>query len=247
MFRKLTADEIEVRVGGVSEGKGGFLLLYKDARCDMRILDETLGTTNWTRSHEEIDGQLFCNVSIWDSEKSQWITKQDVGVESFSDSEKGRASDSFKRACFNLGIGRELYTAPFIWISDNKANKDNWKYKKFKVESIAYDEKGNISQLTINEVKGFKEVEVFNYRKGKNKSKPGTGERQGQAQEKRQSQKSEDKKTLKQNELLFYVRKANLKNEEVSQIIKTTFKKNSSRDLTDEETNQLIEYVKKLV
>lgn len=246
MFRKLTADEIEVRVGGISEKKGGFLLLYKDARCDMKILDETLGATNWTRTHEEIDGQLFCNVSIWDSEKSQWITKQDVGVESFSDSEKGRASDSFKRACFNLGIGRELYTAPFIWIADDKANKDNWKYKKFKVKSIAYDEKGNISQLTINEVKGFNEVEVFNYRKGKNKSKPETRERQGQAQEKRQSQKSEDKKTLKRNELLFYVRKANLKNEEVSQIIKTTFKKNSSRDLTDEEINQLIEHIKQL-
>ena len=238
MFRKLRADEIEVRVGGISEKKGGFLLLYKDARCDMKILDETLGATNWTRTHEEIDGQLFCNVSIWDSEKSQWITKQDVGVESFSDSEKGRASDSFKRACFNLGIGRELYTAPFIWIADDRANKNNWKYKKFKVKSIAYDEKGNISQLTINEVKGFKEVEVFNYRKGKNKSKPETRERQ--------SQKSEDEKNLKRNELLFYVRKANLKNEEVSQIIKTTFKKNSSRDLTDKEIVELTEYIKQL-
>lgn len=238
MFRKLTADEIEVRVGGISEGKGGFLLLYKDARCDMKILDETLGATNWTRTHEEINGQLFCNVSIWDSEKSQWITKQDVGVESFSDSEKGRASDSFKRACFNLGIGRELYTAPFIWISDSKANKDSWRYKKFKVKSIAYDEKGKISQLTIDELDGFKEVEVFNYQNGRT--------RQSSKQEKKQFQKSEDVKTLKRNELLFYVRKANLKNEEVSQIIKTTFKKNSSQDLTDEEINQLIEHVKNL-
>lgn len=239
MFRKLRADEIEVRVGGVIEGKGGFLLLYKDARCDMKILDETLGATNWTRTHEEINGQLFCNVSIWDSEKSQWITKQDVGVESFSDSEKGRASDSFKRACFNLGIGRELYTAPFIWIADDKANKENWKYKKFKVKSIAYDQQGKISQLTIDELKGFKEVEVFNYQKGKTS--------QSSKQEKGQAQKSENNKSLKQNELLFYVRKANLKNEEVTKIIKTTFRKNSSRDLTDEEINQLIDYVKKLV
>lgn len=230
MFRKLRADEIEVRVGGVSEGKGGFLLLYKDARCDMRILDETLGATNWTRTHEEIDGQLFCNVSIWDSEKSQWITKQDVGVESFSDSEKGRASDSFKRACFNLGIGRELYTAPFIWISDNKANKSSWRYKKFKVKSIDYDDKGNISQLIIDELNGNNLKTVFTF----GNSNP------------RRNRKSEDDRNSKLNKLMFYVRKANLESEEVSKIIKATFKKDSSQDLTDEEIVELTEYIKQL-
>lgn len=230
MFRKLRADEIEVRVGGVSEGKGGFLLLYKDARCDMRILDETLGATNWTRTHEEIDGQLFCNVSIWDSEKSQWITKQDVGVESFSDSEKGRASDSFKRACFNLGIGRELYTAPFIWISDNKANKSSWRYKKFKVKSIDYDDKGNISQLIIDELNGNNLKTVFIF----GSSDP------------RRKRKSEDDRNSKLNKLMFYVKKANLESEEVSKIIKATFKKDSSQDLTDEEIVELTEHIKQL-
>ena len=231
MFRKLRADEIEVRVGGVSEGKGGFLLLYKDARCDMRILDETLGATNWTRTHEEIDGQLFCNVSIWDSEKSQWITKQDVGVESFSDSEKGRASDSFKRACFNLGIGRELYTAPFIWISDNKANKSSWRYKKFKVKSIDYDDKGNISQLIIDEINGNNLKTVFTF----GNSNP------------RRNRMSVDDRKSKLNKLMSYVRIAKLESEEVSQIIKTTFKKDNSGDLTDKELDELIELVKKLV
>lgn len=230
MFRKLRADEIEVRVGGISEGKGGFLLLYKDARCDMKILDETLGVTNWTRTHEEIDGQLFCNVSIWDSEKSQWITKQDVGVESFSDSEKGRASDSFKRACFNLGIGRELYTAPFIWISDNKANKSSWKFKKFKVKSIDYDDNGNISQLTIDEIDRNNLKTVFNFGKSSYTKK----------------QESINDRDEKFNKLMFYVTKADLKNEEVSKIIKTTYKKESSIDLTDDELDDLIEKVKGL-
>lgn len=118
-FRALTADDVECRVSTVSE-KGLSLLLYKDARCDMRILDETVGMMNWKRSHELINGNLFCNVSIYDSDKKEWITKQDVGTESYTEKEKGQASDSFKRACFNFGIGRELYTAPFIWVSKDK-------------------------------------------------------------------------------------------------------------------------------
>lgn len=112
-FRALTADDIECRVSTVSD-KGCSLLLYKDARCDMKILDETVGPENWKRSHELINGNLFCNVSLWDEGKKEWVTKQDVGTESYTEKEKGQASDAFKRACFNWGIGRELYTAPFI-------------------------------------------------------------------------------------------------------------------------------------
>ena len=115
-FRDLNKDEIECRVATVNE-KGCSLLLYKDARCDMNILDETLGVTGWRRSHEIIGGNLFCTVEVYDDQKKEWIYKQDVGVESYTEKEKGQASDSFKRACFNLGIGRELYTAPFIWIA----------------------------------------------------------------------------------------------------------------------------------
>ena len=119
LFRYLTADEIECRVATVSE-KGCSLLLYKDARCDMNILDETFGPMNWRRSHTRDNAN--CIVSIWDDEKQQWIDKEDTGTESFTEKEKGLASDSFKRACFNWGIGRELYTAPFIWIPAKDAN-----------------------------------------------------------------------------------------------------------------------------
>lgn len=117
----LSARDVELRVAQVSAGNENRgpscrLLAYKDARVDMRILDEVFGWQNWERHHELIDGQLFCTVSVYDEYKDAWITKQDVGVESKAEAEKGRASDSFKRACFNFGIGRELYDAPVIWI-----------------------------------------------------------------------------------------------------------------------------------
>ena len=116
-FRNLYADEIECRVGQINE-KGLSLLLYKDARCDMNILDETVGAKNWKRRHTRDNAN--CIVSIWDSEKKEWIDKEDTGTESNTEKEKGLASDSFKRACTCLGIGRELYTAPFIWIPKEK-------------------------------------------------------------------------------------------------------------------------------
>ena len=113
-FRALTADEIEVRVS-MAKRNGVSLLLYKNSRCDQNILDETVGPLNWQRHHTRNNAN--CIVSIWDDEKKQWIEKEDTGVESNTEKEKGLASDSFKRACFNWGIGRELYTAPFIWIN----------------------------------------------------------------------------------------------------------------------------------
>ena len=119
-IRLLTADEIECRVAQVKKTKNGVgcsLLLYKDARCDMKILDEVFGIFGWQRKHQEIGGRLYCTLSIYDAENDRWIEKQDVGTESNTEKEKGQASDSFKRAGFCVGIGRELYTAPFIWVN----------------------------------------------------------------------------------------------------------------------------------
>ena len=104
-IRCLRADEIEIRVAQVLE-KGVQLLLYKDSRCDKRILDETFGINGWKDRYEEIKGNLFCTISIWDNDTKQWIDKCDCGTESFSEKEKGEASDAFKRAGFNVGIGR---------------------------------------------------------------------------------------------------------------------------------------------
>ena len=150
-IRLLKADEIECRIGTVKEGKGISLLLYKDARADMKILDETFGMFGWEREHQVIDGNLYCTVRVWDNENKRWISKQDVGTESNTEKEKGQASDSFKRACFNFGIGRELYTAPFIWIP---ASKGYSKYEKFKVKEIGYNENREIDLLLIVDSKG---------------------------------------------------------------------------------------------
>lgn len=146
-FRKLKAHEIECRVG-MSRPNGYTLLLYKDARVDMSILDEVFGWDGWQREHEFKDGKLYCTVSVWSDRLKQWIKKEDVGTESNTEKEKGQASDSFKRACFNLGIGRELYTAPFIWVKGDP-KKDKWE-----VTNIEYNENGEISVLDLKSNNG---------------------------------------------------------------------------------------------
>jgi len=160
-FRSLKADEIDCRVAAVNlpeNGKQGGLrlLLYKDARVDQNILDETVGPMNWQRHHSRDNAN--CTVSIWDTEKKQWIEKEDTGTESNTEAEKGLASDSFKRACFNWGIGRELYTAPFIWVPADKCNIDTRRTPKgevgvckdrFYVTMIVIED-GRIKKLVIN-------------------------------------------------------------------------------------------------
>ena len=153
-MRPLQANEIECRVGH-NTAKGASLLLYKDARVDMRMLDEIYGPTNWERYHEVVNGNLFCTVRVWDSEKGCWVSKQDVGTESNTEKEKGEASDSFKRACFNWGIGRELYTAPFIWVTLTDADMTNGKITtKFFCREIGYNENREINHLVIVDGKG---------------------------------------------------------------------------------------------
>lgn len=164
-FRKLKANEIEARVATVN-ASGCSLLLYKDARVDQKLLDETLGVFGWKRSHQLIGDRLYCTVEVWDTTKEQWISKQDVGTESYTEKEKGQASDSFKRACFNLGIGRELYSAPFIWISSGICDirNDNGRYTtkdRFEVQDIGYDEEGDINKLTIINAKSKNVVYTF--------------------------------------------------------------------------------------
>ena len=172
-IRALRADEIECRIGTISE-KGLSLLLYKDARADMRILDETFGCLGWKRTHQSIDGNLYCTVELWDSEKKEWISKQDVGTVSYTEKEKGQASDSFKRACVTVGIGRELYSAPFIWVSAQKCNiqrkNDKWIcYDRFSVTDISYSESREISGLTIvSQDSGEVVYSMFPNNKGRN-------------------------------------------------------------------------------
>ena len=161
-FRDLRADEIECRIQSVKEypdhpeRSGLVLLLYKDARVDMNILDETVGSENWQREHYECKGNLFCRVGIdidgyHKLSSSRWVFKSDCGTESNTEAQKGEASDSFKRACFNWGIGRELYTAPFTWIPADKCNIKNGKcYDKFIVEKIIIENKQIVALAIYN-------------------------------------------------------------------------------------------------
>ena len=171
-IRTLRADEIECRVQQV-KNNGCSLLLYKDARCDMRILDEVFGILGWEREHQVIDGNLYCTIRVWDESHNRWVSKQDVGTESMTEKEKGQASDSFKRACFNLGIGRELYSSPFIWIKLNQdeVDTDTGRPKlnfgvKFYVKEIEYSNTSReITKLVIVDKKDnirFKMVEKIN-------------------------------------------------------------------------------------
>lgn len=162
-FRVLKASEIDCRIQSIGQNKTGAvgttILLYKDARVDMNILDETVGAMNWQRGHSIIDGNLYCTISIWDEVKELWISKSDVGTESNTEKEKGQASDSFKRAGFNWGIGRELYSAPFVYIQLDKSEyiERNGKLTsnaKFKVKDVSYDENRNIVRLVVVDSKG---------------------------------------------------------------------------------------------
>jgi hypothetical protein len=116
LSRPLTIDDIDFRVQSINAKGYATILAYKDARIDMQRLDQAVGPLNWQRKHELIDGKLFCHVGLYNPETSQWTWKSDVGTESMTEATKGEASDSFKRACFNWGIGRELYDYPIISI-----------------------------------------------------------------------------------------------------------------------------------
>ena len=236
-FRDLTAEEIDCRIATVKED-GITLLLYKDARCDMNILDETVGAFNWQRSH--IRDNANCIVSIWDEEKKQWISKEDVGTESNTEAEKGLASDSFKRACFNWGIGRELYTAPFIWIE-----KGNYKgkYDKFIVQDIKIENKRIVGLSIYN--KTTKKT-VYTYGKTENKKEKAApvAPSEPAKQEPVATSGSEQKQiSLSRLALREFIQKNNLKDRE-PEIIKAC---KIGPDSTDSDYDVALSYAKSLV
>lgn len=165
-FRLLKPEEIEVRVQNVKEN-GLVALLYKTARTDYQLLDETVGMYNWQNKYEVIDGKMYCGIAIRDTVKCEWVWKYNCGTESETEAEKGQASDAMKRAGFCWGIGTELYSSPFIWIPADKCNitkGQNGKlkcYDSFKVADIEYDDKENISALVIENTKTLETVFAY--------------------------------------------------------------------------------------
>ena len=162
--RLLKAEEIECRVGQQTKDKSKYsVLLYKTARTDMDILDEVFGVDNWQVDYSMIGQMLFCTISVWSDARGCWIRKSSNGTESNMEAEKGQASDAYKRAGFMVGIGRELYSAPKIWL-----DKDVDQYS-LNVESISYDVNDKICDLVISgKVDGQKgRVTVYSFHSGK--------------------------------------------------------------------------------
>ena len=161
-FRPLTANEIECRVGNVAQsGSGFFLLLYKNARVDQTILDETFGAWNWQSKYYQVKNTMVCSVGVYNEKRNEWIWKDNGGDDDYqAEQVKAELSDAFKRACFNWGIGRELYYSPKIWIN---ATSDNTTKARYSVKVIEYDDKKRITRLVIINDK-TKEV-VFLYGK----------------------------------------------------------------------------------
>ena len=148
-IRLLRKDEISVRQNQIKNGNV-FLLLYKDARVDMALLDELFTPMGWKKSYREVAGNLFCTISAYDPDTKQWVDKEDVGTESNIEKAKGEASDAFKRAGFNWGIGRELYTSPVIAVKLKNGELFNGRcYTSFYVSDIAYNENREICKLEI--------------------------------------------------------------------------------------------------
>ena len=157
----LSIDEIDFRVQSINKGGYATVLAYKDARVDMKRLDDIYGAEFWQKKYELIDNHLFCSIGIWNKEIAQWIWKQDVGTESNTEKEKGEASDAFKRACFNLGIGRELYDYPMIQIKlndsefDKTTNKPTFSFQLKKWVWFSEFTNGKITKLSCKDNNGF--------------------------------------------------------------------------------------------
>ena len=147
-FRPLTANEIECRVGNIAKnGNGFFLLLYKNARVDQTILDETFGAWNWQSKYYQVKNTMVCSVGVYNEKRNEWIWKDNGGDDDYqAEQVKAELSDAFKRACFNWGIGRELYYSPKIWIN---AQGENTTSARYSVKTIEYDDKKHITRLTI--------------------------------------------------------------------------------------------------
>lgn len=159
-FRLLRADEIDCRIAQIREN-GLSLLLYKDARVDQNILDETVGEMNWQKSYSRENAN--CTVSIWDEVKKMWISKEDTGTESNTEKEKGLASDSFKRACFCWGIGRELYSAPPIWIKP----EDCRTFGKNQSGKLTCNDRFYVSRIEYSDARNIIALEIMNRSTGK--------------------------------------------------------------------------------
>ena len=167
-FRDLRPEELEVRVGNTLKNQKGEtyafqVMIYKTARADMQVLDETLGVFGWKNNYYQVKNTMVCSISIWDSEKQQWINKDNGGDDDFNTEQiKAELSDSMKRAGFNVGIGRKLYTLNKLYMVI-EISEENTTKSRYAVQDIEYDKLG-ITHIVIINTK-TKKVVLDQYRK----------------------------------------------------------------------------------
>jgi hypothetical protein len=163
LAKPLPIDQIDFRVQSINDGGYATILAYKNARVDQQRLDDVVGPLGWQRRH--LRENHNCIVSIWCAAKNEWVSKEDTGTESNAEAQKGLASDSFKRSCFNWGIGRELYDYPFIQVqlrsdefvkAENSKPKATWKLKPNDWIWFSQFNEGRISYLGAKDAQGMR-------------------------------------------------------------------------------------------
>lgn len=205
LSKPIDSKNIDFRIQSINKGNYATILAYKDARVDMNRLDKVVGPLNWQRRHVIIDGRLYCEIGIYNPDIKEWVWKMDVGTESKTEQEKGQASDSFKRAGFNWGIGRELYDFPRIQIKLNAnevtvktINGREMRYAAWDLQlhkwtwEIERDDSGVISKVVAKDSKG---TIRYTYPAGSapTKKKPSTAKKVEKPEKETTSQKVEIK------------------------------------------------------
>ena len=110
-----------------------------------------------------------------------------------------------KRAGFKVGIGRELYSSPFIWLSVETEQDKNgrWqlkdRYAKFDVSEIGYDTNRKINFLRIVDAKTGKSVYEYGMRNQKATNATETKKQEtskSEVKQKKEATKKEEEQTI---------------------------------------------------
>lgn len=233
-FPLLRAEDIEARIGQVSkDGTKATLLLYKTARTDSTYLDNVVGAYNWQCRFYECKGVMICSVGIYNEDRKEWIWKDDAGSvkEDGFEQDKTLASDSFKRACTKWSLGKELYSAPTMWIDYDSKDK-NAKWAKYDVKSVSYDENRKIKTIEIIDQNG---VVVYPRKKSQKVAQNGENAPKNDIVEKKEETFVDYYNELEN----FYLRLAPVRQEGFMAHLSKEYQANSVYELSEEIAKEL--------